>query len=79
MFHAFYTDGAGRRADGVTLSAPLGAELGSAVLTLLTLILRPSGITGGREIPWRFEASRRARFLDALRQDAAKPDLAPGD
>ena len=64
----------------LTLSVPLGAEeLGVAVLMLLILIFRPSGITGGREIPSPFEARRRARFLAALRQSTAKPDPAPGE
>jgi ABC-type branched-subunit amino acid transport system permease subunit len=64
----------------ITLSVPLGAEeLGVAVLMLLILIFRPSGIMGGREIPSPFEARRRARFLETLREDAAKPDAASGE
>ena len=64
----------------VTLSVPLGAEeLGVALLMLLILIFRPAGIMGGREIPSPFEARRRARFLEALRQSTAKPDPAPGE
>lgn len=64
----------------LVLSVPLGAEeLGVAVVMLLILIFRPSGIMAGREIPSPFEARRRTRFLEALRQDAAKPDAAPGE
>jgi branched-chain amino acid transport system permease protein len=46
---------------GIHLQLPLGTqELGIAFLMLLILIFRPSGITGGREIPWPFgsESSR---------------------
>src|SRR5262249_61779580 len=40
---------------GVHAQLPLGSqELGVAFLMLLILIFRPSGITGGREIPWPF-------------------------
>ena len=40
---------------GVHVQLPLGSqELGIAFLMLLILIFRPSGITGGREIPWPF-------------------------
>jgi branched-chain amino acid transport system permease protein len=60
-----------------TLSVPLGAqELGVAVVMLLILIFRPSGIMGGREISSPFETRRRAQFLAALRQNAAKPGQA---
>ena len=41
------------------VQVPLGArELGIAIVMLLILILRPAGLTGGREIPWLFD--RRA-------------------
>jgi branched-chain amino acid transport system permease protein len=61
-----------------TLSVPPGAqELGVAVVMLLILIFRPSGIMGGREISSPFETRRRAQFLAALRQSAAKPGPAP--
>jgi branched-chain amino acid transport system permease protein len=61
-----------------TLSVPPGAqELGVAVVMLLILIFRPSGIMGGHEISSPFEARRRAQFLAALRQSAAKPDPTP--
>jgi branched-chain amino acid transport system permease protein len=37
------------------VQVPLGArELGIAIVMLLILILRPAGLTGGREIPWPF-------------------------
>jgi ABC-type branched-subunit amino acid transport system permease subunit len=40
---------------GIHLQLPLGTqELGIAFVMLLILIFRPSGITGGREIPWPF-------------------------
>jgi branched-chain amino acid transport system permease protein len=43
------------------LQVPLGArELGIAIVMLLILILRPTGITGGREIPWPFGRARTA-------------------
>jgi branched-chain amino acid transport system permease protein len=47
---------------GTTLiQVPLGArELGIAIVMLLILICRPSGITGGREIPWPFRNHRAA-------------------
>jgi branched-chain amino acid transport system permease protein len=39
----------------VHVQLPLGSqELGIAFVMLLILIFRPSGITGGREIPWPF-------------------------
>ncbi len=39
----------------LVLQVPLGArEIGIAIVMLLILILRPTGITGGREIPWPF-------------------------
>jgi branched-chain amino acid transport system permease protein len=61
-----------------TLSVPPGAqELGVAVVMLLILIFRPSGIMGGREISSPFETRRRAQFLATLRQSAAKPDRTP--
>ncbi len=41
------------------VQVPLGArELGIAIVMLLILVFRPSGITGGREVPWPF--GRRA-------------------
>ncbi len=44
----------------LTLSVPLGAqELGVALVMLLILIFRPSGIMAGREIPWPFGAAAR--------------------
>jgi branched-chain amino acid transport system permease protein len=40
---------------GIHLQLPLGTqELGIAFVMLLILIFRPSGITGGHEIPWPF-------------------------
>ncbi len=45
---------------GTTISLPPGSqELGIALVMLLVLIFRPSGITGGREL--RLRLSRRAR------------------
>lgn len=39
----------------VLVQVPLGArELGIAIVMLLILVFRPTGITGGREIPWPF-------------------------
>ena len=47
------------------LQVPLGArELGIAIVMLLILILRPAGLTGGREIPWPW---RRAAQPEAVR------------
>ena len=61
-----------------TVEVPLGAqELGIAVVMLLILILRPSGIMGGREIPSPFESRRRVQFLAALGESATKRGLAP--
>ena len=49
---------------GIHLQLPLGTqELGIAFLMLLILIFRPSGITGGREIPWPF-GSEPSRSTD---------------
>jgi len=46
---------------GSLIQLPLGArELGIAIVMLLVLIFRPSGITGGREIPWPFAIRRPA-------------------
>jgi branched-chain amino acid transport system permease protein len=40
---------------GSLIQLPLGArELGIALVMLLILIFRPSGITAGREVPWPF-------------------------
>jgi branched-chain amino acid transport system permease protein len=61
-----------------TVAVPLGAqELGIAVVMLLILIFRPSGIMSGREIPSPFESRRRTQFLAALRESAARRSPTP--
>ena len=62
---------------GMHLQLPLGSqELGIAFLMLLILIFRPSGITGGREIPWPF-GSQPFRSDDASMNVRAKQSTQP--
>jgi branched-chain amino acid transport system permease protein len=62
---------------GMHVQLPLGSqELGIAFLMLLILIFRPSGITGGREIPWPF-GSQPFRSDDASMNVRAKQSTQP--
>jgi branched-chain amino acid transport system permease protein len=62
---------------GIPFRLPLGSqELGVAFLMLLILIFRPSGITGGREIPWPF-GPRPSRVDEAAVGVATKPSVQP--
>jgi branched-chain amino acid transport system permease protein len=56
---------------GTVVQLPLGTqELGVALMMLLILVFRPSGITGGREVPWPFRPRQAA-------SQAPPPRLAP--
>lgn len=83
-------------ADGILgLDPPSGtANLLMAVALLLALILRPSGITGGKEVPWPGRWRRRVPALDAVGpappplddteaaaavRDRARSDVKPAD
>jgi branched-chain amino acid transport system permease protein len=56
----------------VILAVPLGAQgLGVALIMLLILIFRPTGIMAGHEIPSPFERGRRARLLETMRAESA--------
>ena len=63
--------------DMVVQSPRYMRELGIALVMLVILIVRPSGITMGREIPWPFGADAGAR---AAAQDRRQPprEAAPG-
>ncbi len=62
---------------GTHIQLPLGTqELGIAFLMLLILIFRPSGVTGGREIPWPF-SPQPSRSDAAAMNVAAKPSTQP--
>jgi branched-chain amino acid transport system permease protein len=62
---------------GIPLRLPLGSqELGVAFLMLLILIFRPSGITGGREIPWPFRP-RTSRVDETAVGVTTKPSVQP--
>lgn len=59
---------AGLQLSNATIQLPHGvSELGLAALMLIILIVRKSGLTGGREIPWPW-----ARRTDALEQNRAQ-------
>lgn len=53
-------------------------EVGLALIMLLILILRPRGLTGGRELPWLFGKLPGARRLDAA-QPARAAETAPAE
>lgn len=58
------------------VSVPPGAqELGIAVIMLLILAFRPSGIMGGREIPSPFGTGRGAAQVDLSGEQAAHPRI----
>ena len=62
---------------GLHVQLPLGSqELGIAFLMLMILIFRPSGITGGREIPWPF-GTRPFRPDDAAMKIGVKQSTQP--
>lgn len=55
---------------GAMIQVPRGIrELGTAFLMLVILILRPAGLTGGREIPWPFPRAVVRRALDRTTDD----------